>query len=58
MIVGITISCCVFVISHSCVKDCASVTNVSRLVVGAFDLVNCYPYVIGFNTVLNNGYQV
>ena len=41
VIVGITIFCCSFVFSQSCVEVSASLTNVGSLAVGAFDLVNC-----------------
>ena len=52
MIVGITISCGLFVFSH-CVKVSASLANVhvGGLAVGAFDLVNCALSVVRFISV-------
>ena len=55
VIVGITIFCSSFVFSHSCVKVSASLTNVGSLAVGAFDLVNCSPSVVGFVPVFYVG---
>ena len=48
VIAGITISRSSFVFSQSCVEVFASLTNVGGLVVGAFDLVNCFLSVVGF----------
>ena len=53
MIVSITISRGLFVFSQSCVKVYSSLTNVGSLAVGAFDLVNCSPSLVGFVSVLN-----
>ena len=54
VIVGITISRGSLVFSHSRVKVSASLTgNVGSLAVGAFDLVNCSPSVVGFVRVFN-----
>ena len=55
MIVDITISCGSFVFSQSCVQVSASLTDVGSLAVGAFDLVNCSPSVVGFVPVFNVG---
>ena len=43
VIVCITISCASFVFSQSCVKISASLTNVGRLAVRAFDLIKSVP---------------
>ena len=53
MIVGITISCGLFVFSQSHIKVFASLTNVGSLAVGAFDFVNCSMSVAGFVLVFN-----
>ena len=50
---GITISRGSFVFSQSRVKVSASFTNVGSLAVGAFDLVNCSLFVVGFVSVFN-----
>ena len=55
VIVDITISRGSFVFSQSCVQVSASLTNVGRLAVGAFDLVNCSLSVFGFVPVFNVG---
>ena len=53
VIVGPTISHGSFAFSQSRVKISASLTNIGSLAVGAFDLVNCSLYVVGFFSVLN-----
>ena len=53
VIVDITISCGSFVFSQSRVQVSASLTDVGRLAVGAFDLVNCSLSVVGFVPVFN-----
>jgi len=55
VIVGITISCGLFVFSQSRVKVSASLTNVRSLAVGACDLVNCSLSVVRFIPVFNVG---
>ena len=55
VIVDITISRGSFVFSQSRVQVSASLTNVGCLAVGAFDLVNCSLYVVGFVPVFNVG---
>ena len=51
VIVGITISCCLFVLT-------VSLKDVGSLAVGAFDLVNCSLSVVGFVPVFNVCQQV
>ena len=53
--VGITISRGSFVFSESGVKVSTSLTNVGSLAVGAFDLVNCSLFAVGFASVFNAG---
>ena len=53
VIVSITIFRRSFMFSQSRVKGPASLTNVGRLAVGAFDLVNCSLSVIWFVPVFN-----
>ena len=54
VIVGFTISRGSFVFSQSRVKVSASLINVGSLAIGAFDLVNCSLFVVGFDSgVLN-----
>ena len=53
VIVGITISRGSFVFSQSRVKVSASLANVGRLAVGAFDLVNCSLSVVRFVPVFH-----
>ena len=48
MIIGITISRGSFVFSQSRVKVSTSFTNIGRLAVGAFDLVDCSLSVVSF----------
>ena len=53
VIVYIAISSCSFVFSQSRVKVPTSLTNVSGLTVGAFDLINRSLSVVGFVFVFN-----
>ena len=55
VIVGITISCGLFVFSRSHVKVSASLTNIGSLAFGAFNLVNCSLSVVGFVPALSVG---
>ena len=55
VIVDITISRGSFVFSQSRIKVSASLTDVGRVAVGAFDLVNCSLSVVGFVPVFNVG---
>jgi len=58
VIVGITISRGSFVLSQSRVKVSASLNNVGRLAVGAFDLVSCSLSIVRFVSVFHVGQEV
>ena len=55
VIVGITISCGLFVFSHPGVKVSTSLTNIGSLAVGAFNLVDCSLSVVKFVPVFHVG---
>ena len=58
VIVGVTISCGLFVFSQSRVEVSTSLTNIGSLAVGAFDLVDCSLSVVRFVPVFHVGQKL